>query len=1268
MSKNAAKIDTIKVEQLSALQRSVLVIKEMKEKLEQLERQQTEPIAIIGMGCRFPGSANNPESFWELLRNGIDPIKEVPPQRWDINAYYDPNPQTPNKTYTKYGGFLDEIDKFDAEFFGLTPRETVSLDPQQRLLLEVSWETLENAGIAADKLKGSKTGVFVGISLNEYAQQTIFGGTEIDVYTATGNALSVAAGRLSYILGLQGPALALDTACSSSLVAVHLACQSLRSGECRQALAGGAYLMLSVQTTIAMSKLRALSADGRCKTFDATADGYVRGEGCGIVALKRMSDAIADGDNILALICGSAVNQDGRSSGLTVPNAQAQQAVIQEALTNAKVEPSQISYVETHGTGTPLGDPIEVKSLEKVLSQGRLPEQPLMIGSVKTNIGHLEAAAGIASLIKVVLAMKYGEIPPHLHLNEINPHIFSEDMFARIPTKLTAWDVVDGQHRLAGISSFGFSGTNAHMVLQETPLQIKCKLNQNKVNQSKVNERPYHLLTLSANNKNSLQKLLQKYSQFLDESPVASLRDICFTANTGRKHFDYRLALVIDSVDSLHQKLQSAEIPEIQGKTKVVFVFTGEDYSDCNIDRQLYDTQPIFRQTLEHCNNLLKSYLDESLLEVLFNGKTLGSHLRTKQPILFSLEYALAQLWLSWGIEPVAVMGEGVGEYVAACVAGVLSLEDAFKLVIQQGKLIQEETINKILETEIEFLTPNISIISNITGKFAEIEKVTQADYWCNPIREKIKLETSISLLKEQGCELFIEVSLHPFLRERIKKQQQEDLSINVDNWFPSLQVSRTDWLILLQSLATLYEKGVKVNWNGFYQDYSCNRLQLPTYPFERQRYWIDAVKYQPKKIGNQQSHPLLGEKLSSPLAYIQFESLLNIDSLPLVKDHCLGGIPVMNLVVYLEMAFAGAATVFEDRFFTLTDVTVPAAFKFPENEIRTVQLILNSEDLQTNSFQIFSQNEINTQNNWTLHAEGKLNLISAEMLQSPSQKLSFKDIQIRCDREISGVEFYQMMAKRGAKLGSECQMLEQIWRRDGEALGKIQYREIKGSLYHLPLGEVDACLQIISATCSIASSYSYLIVGFERFVFYDSLGENLWCHARLHGDDFAGDAQTIIGDVCLFDATGLVLAEFTNVQLKRVNYETLQLTSTTNTKLQHQSSLLSSEKLLATEPQERQQILENYLLQCLSKSLQLPPEKINPQQFLSTSLDSLMSFELKSRIETDLQIQVPIEKFFGDSNISQLAEFLLEQLTLADLISEPNPTKQSEEIEEIIL
>src|SRR5215813_1325237 len=507
---------------LSPTKRALLALQEMQSKLDAMERAKVEPLAIVGIGCRFPGGVNNVDTFWKLLQDGVDAITEVPPDRWDIDAYYDPDPDAPGKMSTRYGGFLGPVDTFDALFFGITPREAVSLDPQQRLLLEASWEALEHANQAAERLFKSSTGVFFGISSSDYSRVVLQSGelSRIDAYFGSGNALSTAAGRLSYTLGLTGPSLAVDTACSSSLVSVHLACQSLRLRECDLALAGGVQLHLAPEASICFSKARMLSADGRCKTFDAAADGYVRGEGCGVIVIKRLSDAIADGDNVLALIRGTGVNQDGPSGGLTVPSGPSQEAVIRQALANGGVEPSQISYIEAHGTGTALGDPIEVGALGTVFGRERPQYAPLVIGSVKTNFGHLEAAAGIAGLIKTVLALQHGEIPSHLHFKQPNAHIPWDKLPVVVPTQRMSWPSGE-RPRLAGVSSFSFSGTNAHVVLEEAPIPEPVHLDV---------ERPLHLLTLSAKTDAALSQLAGQYAHHLAASSSLPLGDLCFTA------------------------------------------------------------------------------------------------------------------------------------------------------------------------------------------------------------------------------------------------------------------------------------------------------------------------------------------------------------------------------------------------------------------------------------------------------------------------------------------------------------------------------------------------------------------------------------------------------------------------------------------------------------------------------------------------------------------------------------------------------------------
>ncbi|HEY9800293.1 MAG TPA: type I polyketide synthase [Leptolyngbyaceae cyanobacterium] len=681
-------------------QRLTQALKQARNQLEEVERAKQEPIAIVGVGCRFPGAANDLESFWQILRDGVDTITDIPSDRWNIDDYYDSDPDTPGKIYTRTGGFLNQIDQFDPQFFGISPREARSLDPQQRLLLEVTWEALENAGQPVQDLAGTNTGVFVGIGQNDYAQRQLNNGdpTRITTYDGTGNGFCFASGRLSYVLGLLGPNVAVDTACSSSLVSIHLACQSLRAGECNLALAGGVQLILSPEVTLFLSRAHALSPDGRCKTFDASANGYGRGEGCGVLVLKRLSDAIANGDRILALIRGSAVNHNGTSSGLTVPSKQAQENLIRQALANARVNPHEVDYVEAHGTGTILGDPIEVRALGTVYGKGRTDDQPLLIGSVKTNIGHLEAAAGVAGLIKVILALQHNQIPPHLHYQTPNPHIDWQQLPVKVAQSLTGW--TSDKPRLAGVSSFGISGTNAHVILASAPEHQHI---------SQAQERPLHLFTLTAKTPTALEKLAQRYINYLSNHPSLSIGDLCFSANTGRSHFRHRLSVVAASIPELEEKLiafvtgqtaLSISQRQISGnRPKVAFLFTGQGSQYVNMGRQLYETHPVFRETLDYCAEILRPYLDQPLLEILYPTTNEESQLNAHesqlqataytQPALFALEYALYQVWQSWGVQPTVVMGHSLGEYVAACVAGVFSLEDGLKLIAHRARLMQ---------------------------------------------------------------------------------------------------------------------------------------------------------------------------------------------------------------------------------------------------------------------------------------------------------------------------------------------------------------------------------------------------------------------------------------------------------------------------------------------------------------------------------------------------------------------------------------------------
>lgn len=526
---------------LSPTKKALLALQKMQQKLDAVQKQKHEPIAIIGIGCRFPG-ADNPDEFWQLLAEGKNAITEVPEAHWNIQQYCNDAFNTPGKICTTYGGFVPYLKEFDAAFFRIAPREAASLDPQQRLLLEVSWEALENAGIPTEAIKGSATGVFIGICGTDYWHQLLSRNpNQIDAYLTTGNTHSLASGRLSHFYGLTAPSISLDTACSSSLVAVHLAIKSLRDRESNLAIVGGVNRLIAPEVSINFSQAKMLSPDGLCKTFDTSANGFVRSEGCGIVILKRLSDAIADRDRIQAVLLGSAVNQDGRTSSITTPHSLSQQAVIKQALDNSNLEPTQISYLESHGTGTSLGDLIEIEALGSVFSDN----EQLIVGAVKTNIGHLEAASGIASLIKTVLSLQKSTIPANLHLQQPNNQIDWQNLPFTLPQNNLPWKKTQ-QPRIAGVSAFGFSGTNAHVIVSETSV----------IEDNSTIIRPNsNLFTLSSKNKPALQQLASNYAAYLQKNPDLNLEDICLTVNLGRSHFNHRLALTATSTSELQTKL-----------------------------------------------------------------------------------------------------------------------------------------------------------------------------------------------------------------------------------------------------------------------------------------------------------------------------------------------------------------------------------------------------------------------------------------------------------------------------------------------------------------------------------------------------------------------------------------------------------------------------------------------------------------------------------------------------------------------------------------
>ena len=935
-------------ETLSPTKRALLAVKKLQAQLDALNHQRTEPIAVIGMACRFPG-ANTPEQFWDLLCRGGDAISQVPADRWDADAYYDADPTAVGKIYNRYGGFVPNVDQFDAQFFGIAPREAEMLDPQQRLWLEVCWEALERAGIPPFTLRDSQTAIFASSEHLDYLHLATASGQALSLYTGTGNMHSVTSGRLAHFLGTQGPAVTLDTACSASLVAIHFACQALRNGDCTLALAGGVNLILHPLVSTLAAQGRVFAPDGRCKTFSAAADGYTRSDGCGVVVLKPLSAAQQDGDTILAIVRGTAVNHDGHSSGLTVPNGVSQQKLIRQALVNAHVTADEISYVETHGTGTALGDPIELDALGAVFGQRT---EPLWIGAVKTNIGHTEAAAGVAGVMKVVLALQHGLIPPQVHFKTANPHIPWNDLPFVVPTAPQPWPTAK---RLAGVSSFSLSGTNAHAILEAAPPPLPHT-------PAAPTDTPYALLTLSARSETALQCMVKQYADHLaallaqPTTTQPTLAELAYTTQTGRSHFEHRLSVVASSLSQAEQTLTSFARGEALGSLslgsppldppKVAFLFPGQGAQYVNMGFQLYQSAPIFRSAVDECDQILQTYLGRSLLPILYptlaapsrpgitqdprEQETLIYESLYGQPAIFTIAYALTKLWTTLVGPPAFVLGHSTGEYAAACAAGVFSLEDSLKLVVKRGQLVQtlpplgatvvvmqdETTVLALLQAhpkvtvaaingpgsvvisglktemapvldelfarriiaralpvsvaahsvmmdpildeleqsigEVQRHPPHLSVVSSLLGRVAETE-LTEPSYWRRQLRQPVRFADGVRTLHEQGCNFFIELSPKPVLLH----MAQQCLP-NVGVWTASLREEQNDWQQILTSVGILHAHGLPIHWQTLYNSPPAHKVPLPTYPFQRRRYWLDTDRTERPPAPLPQT-PLLG-------------------------------------------------------------------------------------------------------------------------------------------------------------------------------------------------------------------------------------------------------------------------------------------------------------------------------------------------------------------------------------------------------------------------
>ncbi|GAB2609851.1 hypothetical protein GCM10027168_48580 [Streptomyces capparidis] len=1107
------------------LKRATADLRQARRRVKQLEEQ--PPIAIVGMACRYPGGISSPEDLWRVVAEGVDTISPLPDDRdWDLESLYDPDPDAQGKTYVKGGGFLRSVADFDAELFEISPREALAMDPQQRLLLETSWEAVERAGIAPASLRGSQTGVFTGSPSSEYVSALGRVPEGLEGYLSTGNAISVASGRVAYTLGLEGPAVSVDTACSSSLVALHLAIQSLRQGECSLALAGGVTVMPTPATFVEFGRQRGLAADGRCKAFAGAADGFGPAEGVGVLVVERLTDAVRNGHRVLAVVRGSAVNQDGASNGLTAPNGPSQQRVIRQALASAGLSASEVDAVEAHGTGTTLGDPIEAQALLATYGQGRDEDRPLWLGSVKSNIGHTQAAAGVAGVIKMVMAMRHGVLPPTLHVDEPTPHVDWSAGHVSLLTEAREW-TADDHPRRAGVSSFGISGTNAHVILEEPPAADAEPGPAVAPGDAVLSGSATIPWPVSARTADGLAAQADRLSG--SEAATADPVDVGWSLVSSRAVLDHRAVVwgsatgeLRSGLDALASGSVAANVvtgaAEAEAGSGAVFVFPGQGSQWLGMGRGLLASSPVFAARLAECESALRPFVDWSLGEVLAGDDDawLG-RVDVVQPVLWAVMVSVASVWESLGVKPAAVVGHSQGEIAAAVVAGALSLEDGARVVALRSAAIREElagrggmlsiatgadqvetwlkayegrvsvavfngpaatvvagepaALEEIAATaeaagvrarmvpvdyashsphvedikdrllaalaEVSPQPARVPLISTVTGEVLDTTAMG-AEYWFTNLRQPVRFTDAVEQALASGHSRFVEVSAHPVLVMGIQAITEAAGARAVV--VGSLRREEDEPARLIANAAELWVRGTSVDWTAVYAGRPVNPVDLPTYAFQRRRYWLQGRTGagDPSGLGQGAAdHPLLGAAISLAAdGGLILTGRLSTRTHPWLADHAVAGSVLFPGTGFVELAVRAGDEVGCPH---LRELTLQAPLILPEQGAVHLQVVVGApDDTGRRQLTVHSRPEAaGTGGPWTCHAEGTL---TAEHPPAPAAVLEQWPPSGAEAQDVSG--FYAAAEAAGYGYGPAFQGLRAVWRRGAEIFAEVALPE----------------------------------------------------------------------------------------------------------------------------------------------------------------------------------------------------------------------------------